>query len=117
LHSADIAQLTAALDQRMKDAGAFFENEPVVIDASAISGDIDWPALMDQLRVHHLHPVGVVAEGTMLSAAQAAGLVSVELAQPVSRPTPAPVAEKDMPVVAPKAAPAAQPAEPAGNQP
>jgi len=88
LHSADLTRLSAALDQRMADAGSFFENEPVVIDASRVTDSIDWPALLAALRGHNLPPIGVVAEGDNLKAAQAAGLTPVELSTPVTRPAP-----------------------------
>ncbi|CAM4062111.1 septum site-determining protein MinC [Bordetella muralis] len=86
LHSADLTRLSAALDQRMADAGSFFENEPVVIDASRVTDPIDWPALLTALRGHNLPPIGVVAEGDNLKTAQAAGLAPVELSTPVARP-------------------------------
>jgi len=86
LHSADLERLSAALDQRMADAGSFFENEPVVVDASRVDAPIDWPALLAALRGHNLPPIGVVAEGANLQAAQAAGLAPVELSTPVARP-------------------------------
>jgi septum site-determining protein MinC len=86
LHSADTARLTAALAKRMADAGSFFENEPVVIDASRVDGPVDWPALLDALRGHNLPPIGVVAEGDNLQAARAAGLAPVELSTPPARP-------------------------------
>lgn len=88
LHSADLAQLSAALDRRMADAGSFFENEPVVIDASRVAEPVDWPALIAALRDHNLPPIGVVATDGNLSAAQAAGLTPVELSTPVARPAP-----------------------------
>ncbi|HYG43059.1 MAG TPA: septum site-determining protein MinC [Bordetella sp.] len=88
LHSADLDRLTAGLDQRMADAGSFFENEPVVIDASRVDAPIDWPALLAALRGHNLPPIGVVAEGANLQAAQAAGLAPVELSTPPARPAP-----------------------------
>ncbi|MVW73487.1 septum site-determining protein MinC [Bordetella sp. 15P40C-2] len=89
LHSADLKQLVAALEQRMADAGSFFENEPVVIDASRVADPIDWPALLAALREHNLPSIGVVAEGANLAAAKTAGLAPVELSTPVSRPAPA----------------------------
>jgi len=88
LHSADLDRLSAALDQRMADAGSFFENEPVVIDASRVDEPVDWPALLAALRGHNLPPIGVVAEGVNLQAAQAAGLTPVELSTPAARPAP-----------------------------
>jgi len=86
LHSADLAHLSAALDKRMADAGSFFENEPVVIDASRLTESVDWQAFIKALRDHNLPPIGVVAEGDILKAAQAAGLTPVELSTPVARP-------------------------------
>ncbi|OZI67179.1 septum site-determining protein MinC [Bordetella genomosp. 11] len=88
LHSADIGRLAAALDKRMADAGSFFENEPVVIDASRVEGLVDWPALLDALRGHNLPPIGVVAEGDNLQAAKDAGLAPVELSTPPARVAP-----------------------------
>ncbi|MEI2417466.1 septum site-determining protein MinC [Orrella sp. JC864] len=114
LQNADTGALLAALDQRMQDAGSFFQNEPVVIDASRIEQPLDWPALLQALRRHALPPIGVVAEGANLHAAQAAGLVPVELAA-ASRPqapapdTAAPAAALD--VEAAKVATAPPPAE------
>lgn len=88
LHSADPERLTAALAKRMADAGSFFENEPVVIDASRVDEKIDWAALVAALREHNLPPIGVVAEGANLKAAREAGLTPVELSTPPARPAP-----------------------------
>ncbi|MFF7396415.1 septum site-determining protein MinC [Achromobacter sp. NPDC008082] len=88
LHSADPERLTAALAKRMADAGSFFENEPVVIDASRVDEKIDWTALVAALRAHNLPPIGVVAEGANLKAAREAGLTPVELSTPAARPAP-----------------------------
>lgn len=88
LHSADPDRLNAALAKRMADAGSFFENEPVVIDASRVEEKIDWTALVAALRGHNLPPIGVVAEGANLAAARAAGLTPVELSTPAARPMP-----------------------------
>lgn len=86
LHSADPERLNAALAKRMADAGSFFENEPVVIDASRVDEKIDWTALIAALRGHNLPPIGVVAEGANLKSARAAGLTPVELSTPAARP-------------------------------
>lgn len=86
LHSADPERLDAALAKRMADAGSFFENEPVVVDASRVEEAIDWDALVAALRAHNLPPIGVVAEGANLAAARAAGLTPVELSTPSARP-------------------------------
>ena len=88
LHSADPERLTAALAKRMADAGSFFENEPVVIDASRVDEKIDWAALVAALRAHNLPPIGVVAEGDNLKSAREAGLTPVELSTPPARPAP-----------------------------
>ncbi len=104
LHSHDTTDLIAALDQRMHDAGSFFENEPVVIDATLIDQPLDWAALVQALKAHRLHPVGVVALDSNLEPAKACGLVAVDLANPAPRPVSTPVADKDVPVVAPPTA-------------
>jgi len=85
LHSADLTRLQAALDQRMTDAGSFFENEPVVIDASRVTESIDWQELLSALRRHNLPPIGVVAQGNNLATAQEAGLTPVELSMHTPR--------------------------------
>ena len=90
LHSADPQRLEEALAQRMKDAGGFFENEPVVIDASRLEEEtLDWPRLLAVLQSHKLPAIGVVAEGGNLEAARAAGLVPVDLSATATRVTPA----------------------------
>ena len=89
LHSADPQRLEEALAQRMKDAGGFFENEPVVIDASRLEEEtLDWPRLLAVLQSHKLPAIGVVAEGGNLEAARAAGLVSVDLSATATRVAP-----------------------------
>ncbi|HLU00334.1 MAG TPA: septum site-determining protein MinC [Burkholderiaceae bacterium] len=100
LHEADTGKLLDALAQRMKDAGAFFENEPVVVDASRLEDVIDWSSLVKALRDHSLHPVGVVAEGAQLEAAGAAGLPAVELGGAPVRPPASATPETEVPAAA-----------------
>lgn len=100
LHEADTQALIDALAQRMNDAGAFFENEPVVIDATRIEGLVDWKTLTEALRSHKLHPVGVVADGEQQLAALAAGLPAVDLGGAPVRPDSRPVPEQDVPAAA-----------------
>ncbi len=109
LHSADTATLLQALEQRMLDAGAFFDNEPIVLDASLIDEEIDWPVLIDAVRAHALHPVGAVANAANEHSAQAAGLALVDLANTPARPASTPAPEHAIPAVVPvtQAAPAA----------
>jgi septum site-determining protein MinC len=101
LHSADTHELTSALEQRMRDAGAFFENEPVVLDASKLDEPVDWGELVTALKAHKLYPVGVVAPDHMLDDARTQGLPPVDLSSPLTRPISTPAPEKDVPVVAP----------------
>ncbi len=125
LQHADTADLIRALEKRMVDAGAFFENEPVVIDASRVEELVDWPALIKALRDHRLPVIGVVAQGDNLAAAQACGLTLVDLsasparnatdaktaaavAEPVSSVVPTPIAKKPTPTQIKTAASKAQ---------
>lgn len=79
LQHADTADLIQALKKRMADAGAFFENEPVVIDAMRVEEPVEWLPLIEALTQHRLPVIGVVAQGDNLIAAQAAGLTPVDL--------------------------------------
>lgn len=120
LHDANTEALLQALAKRMSDAGAFFENEPVVVDASGLTEPVDWPALLAALREHHLHPVGVVAEGEQEEAARAAGLPAVEVGGAPVRPASQPVTGQDVPTAAvtpEKSADTAAPAAPAAPAP
>ncbi|AYN19879.1 septum site-determining protein MinC [Alcaligenes aquatilis] len=99
LRSADTAEQLAALAQRMKDAGSFFEDEPVVIDASAIDAPVDWTALVDALRQHKLHPVGIIAHPGHADNAIDSGLPHVELSNPPARPQAQAAPDKEVPVL------------------
>jgi septum site-determining protein MinC len=124
LQHADTKALIKALKKRMADAGAFYENEPVVIDASSVDEVVDWAPLLKAFADHRLPVIGVVAQGENLAAAKACGLAAVDLstspvrnaldtqtaasvAEPVTANVPAPAA-------ADGAASAAQPAEAGG---
>ena len=124
LQHADTKALIKALKKRMADAGAFYENEPVVIDAGAVDEIIDWAPLLKAFADHRLPVIGVVAQGENLAAAKACGLAAVDLstspvrnaldtqtaasvAEPVTANVPAPAAADGAPS-------AAQPAEAGG---
>lgn len=92
LHSSDTQELLEALDQRMQEAGAFFQGEPVVIDSTALHDSIDWSALMRALRQHQLHPIGICGHPEQELDAAQAGLTAVDLAAPRVAPE-APVRE------------------------
>jgi len=100
LQTHDMAQLQLALAQRMHDAGSFFKDEPVVIDAGELDDVVDWTALVALLRSHDLHPIAAVAAGDNVDAALDAGLINVELSAPVARPGSQPADDKDVPAVA-----------------
>ncbi len=104
LHRLPMQDLVDALERRMSDAGSFFENEPVVIDASAIEEPIDWAILLSALRKHSLYPIGVMAQDVNVASAKDQGLTCVDLAHPAPRPTTSPAPDKEVPVVAPPSA-------------
>jgi len=85
LQHADTKSLIQALKKRMADAGAFFENEPVVIDASRVDDLIDWAQLIEAFKKHKLPVIGVVAQGDNLLQAQACGLTPVDLSAAPAR--------------------------------
>jgi len=101
LHSHDTDALRAALAQRMKDAGAFFENEPVVLDATKLDQPVDWNPLIQALREHKLFPIGVMTQDEDPALARTSGLAVVDLASASVRGTAKPVPEKETPEIAP----------------
>jgi septum site-determining protein MinC len=113
LHTSQLSELQAALAQRMRDAGSFFENEPVVIDAAALEEPLDWAALAQELRSHKLHPIGAIAPEDQREAAAAQGLPGVELAKAVPRPAATPAPEQEIPAVGAPAAGSAAAGAPA----
>ena len=109
LQHADTKALIKALKKRMADAGAFYENEPVVIDAGSVDEVVDWAPLLKAFADHRLPVIGMVAQGDNLAAAKACGLAAVDLstspvrnaldtqtaasvAEPVTANVPAPAA-------------------------
>jgi septum site-determining protein MinC len=118
LQHADTKALIQALKKRMADAGAFFENEPVVIDASRVDDLIDWVPLIEAFKKHKLPVIGVVAQGDNLLQAQTCGLTPVDLsatparhasdtqtaasvAEPVTASLPTPAATEENSIDAP----------------
>ena len=125
LQHADTKALVKALKKRMADAGAFYENEPVVIDAGAVDEIVDWVPLLKAFADHRLPVIGVVAQGENLAAAKACGLTAVDLSTTPARnasdtQTAASVAEPvtanvPAPAAADEATSVAQPAAAAGG--
>lgn len=79
LYSANTEELLDALYQRMQEAGAFFQHEPVVIDSSAVHEPIDWAILIEALRHYQLHPIGMMGGAEHQQAAAQLELPMVEL--------------------------------------
>lgn len=116
LHTHEDEALQAALATRMDDAGSFFEDEAIVIDASAIDPVIDWAALLAAFRRYRLHPVGVVAQGANLDAARSQGLALVEPSAPPTRPASAPADDAQVPAVSVDQPPAQTHGDPASPE-
>ncbi|MFW7346480.1 MULTISPECIES: septum site-determining protein MinC [unclassified Pigmentiphaga] len=113
LHSSDLQAVLAALDQRMEEAAGFFEDEPVVIDASRLTEPLDWNQLAEALKRHGLPTIGIMAPADLAESARQAGLALLSLpAAPARSPAPEPEAAAE-----PEPAPAAQAPAPAPSQP
>ncbi|VCU70238.1 Septum site-determining protein MinC [Pigmentiphaga humi] len=120
LHTSDLAAVLAALDQRMQEAAGFFEDEPVVIDASRLDAPMDWRQLVDALLAHSLPTIGIMVPPELAESAREAGLAQLSLpAAPTRKPSGEAEASAEPPAAAP--APAAEivaaPAEPAPQAP
>ena len=102
LKTTDAAVLGTELALRMADAPGFFDNDPVLIDLTAVRDlpePLDFVALLALLRSHHTMPVAVRGGSPeQMHAAQQAGLAvaaDVSSAPPSTRHDSAPVAEPE----------------------
>ena len=80
LKTTDITAVSLALKQQLSDTPGFFDQDPVVVDVSALGLDadqtLDLPALMAVLREHQLVPLAIKgAHETLLLQAKGLGLV------------------------------------------
>jgi septum site-determining protein MinC len=76
LKTADTSALQADLSRRLGATPGFFDNDPVVIDLSALEDphtEIDFPSVCLMLRTHNMLPVAVrgASEAQLASAAKA----------------------------------------------
>jgi len=80
LKTIDVASVAADLEARRADDPDFFDNDPVLIDLSAVQAEeppIDFAALVQLLRSHRTQPVAVRGGSPVqMAAAHAAGLVA-----------------------------------------
>ena len=88
LQTASVAELAAALEARFGDSPGLFDNDPVVLDLSALrEGDeaIDFAALLPELRRYLLLPIAVQSGSpAQTEAARAAGLADALDAAPTT---------------------------------
>ena len=111
LKTADVSAVAAELAARRADDPDFFDNDPVLIDLSAVQGEeqpIDFAALVQALRGHRTQPVAVRGGNpAQMQAAHAAGLIAAP-DMPAARVQPREVVrEVQVPVQAPAPAPGA----------
>src|SRR5690606_24307363 len=83
LHSADTSVLLGELEQRLKEAGDFFDGEPVVVDATALHAAPDWKAIARTLTAANMPLIGACAPDPLHSGLRKAGFAIVSL--PTSR--------------------------------
>jgi len=114
LKTTDVASIAAELAARRADDPEFFDNDPVLIDLSAVQAEeqpIDFAALVQLLRSHRTQPVAVRGGNpAQMQAAHAAGLVAAP-DMPAARAQPREVIrevvrEVQVPVEVPVPAPA-----------
>ena len=93
LKTANLAELTEALQARLGDTPDFFEQDLVLVDlapVAAADATIDFPALMALLRSYRVVPLAVRGgSAAQMEAAQAAGLLAAPDAAPARSAEPA----------------------------
>ena len=97
LKSTDLQLLERELQTHYGELPDFFSDDLLVIDLTALPSEcaeapIDFPRLLELLRAHRLHPIGVRAShASQMAAAAAAGLSdAAEMRLPQAAATPAP---------------------------
>jgi septum site-determining protein MinC len=112
LKTTDIQSLGRALTQQLADSPGFFDQEPVIIDVSALPTDpqapvLDLSSLLNLLREHALVPLAIKgAQEALQASAQALGLVNASDAR-IRRSVPAAEALEAVTIPPPPAAPVA----------
>jgi septum site-determining protein MinC len=90
LHEADPAALDAELQRKLGETPNFFDNDPVVLDLSALaaaSPKLNFAKLLRVLRTRRMRPVMVKGgSAAQMAAALDSGLAAAPEAQPVARP-------------------------------
>ena len=116
LKSPDLAALTRDMAQRFGDISDFFENDPLLIDLTALQTPaltdavIDFSALIQLLHQHHLTPIAFKgASPSQTAAALAAGLTPAADAHLLQSRAQMPVAEVTAEPIAPAISSSAPP--------
>lgn len=90
LKTTDVSTVAAELAARRADDPDFFDNDPVLLDLSAVQDEeqpIDFAALLRTLRSHRTQPVAVRGgSSAQMAAAHAAGLIAAPEAPPARVP-------------------------------
>ena len=107
IKSTDVQLLAAQLAARLADEPEFFDNDPVLIDLSALHDAdqaIDFAALVAELRRYHARPVAVRGGNPQqMQAAHEQGLIAAPewtRAQPTPEPAPEPEPPQSCPAAA-----------------
>jgi septum site-determining protein MinC len=86
LEQPDLRVLKHALHERLKDAADFFEDDPVIIDASLIDQPLNWRDLCTLIQEFRMRPIGAVALGQNATTARQAGVALLDLRATLPRP-------------------------------
>ncbi len=97
IKSTDAQVLAAELAARLADEPEFFDNDPVLIDLSAVQDDpapVDFAALVAELRRYRTRPVAVRGgSSAQMQAAHELGLIAAPEAPRAHTPVPQPAQE------------------------
>lgn len=94
---ADIGAVAEELAENIEQAPKFFRNAPLMIELNELVGDLDFSALLGNLRALGVQPVGVRGgSDDQHRLAQAVGLVVFAEDRPEQRSTIAPSAEAEV---------------------
>jgi septum site-determining protein MinC len=120
LKTPDVLSVSLALQQQLAETPGFFDQDPVLVDVSALEptthADLDLMGLLAVLRQHHLVPLAIKgAQEALLLQAKALGLVDASDARirrsvPLEAPLPVDAVPEGVSIPAPMPTPSMTPA-------
>lgn len=94
LHTADTKVLIADLNQRVSEAGDFYSDEAIVLDASNLTEAPDWDSLIKAVKANKMYPAGLYINEALEASCANTGLAILDMVKAGSQVKSAPPTQK-----------------------